>query len=267
MTIQQIRNATNKITFGGKTFLLDPWLAAKGSLGSFSEITLPGVDLTTPDPTKSLIPMPMCELPLSIDEILAGVDATIVTHIHPDHIDIAPDGTLGGPLDKRAPLFCQSETDAAAFRANGFLDVRVLTEAGESFGGVTLRKTFARHGTVIPCGDACGVTLEAEGEKRLYVAGDTVWTSEVQETLRAFRPDVIMLNACAAEFVVFGRLIMNDEDVLWVHRTCPDARLYITHMDTVPHATITRADMKGLLARRGITAYDMPLDGATVTYA
>lgn len=26
MEIQQIRNATNKIDFGGVTFLLDPWL-------------------------------------------------------------------------------------------------------------------------------------------------------------------------------------------------------------------------------------------------
>ena len=31
MNITQIRNATQHITFGGKTFLIDPMLAAKGT--------------------------------------------------------------------------------------------------------------------------------------------------------------------------------------------------------------------------------------------
>ena len=30
MKIQQIRNATLKLSYGGKVFLIDPWLAAKG---------------------------------------------------------------------------------------------------------------------------------------------------------------------------------------------------------------------------------------------
>ena len=38
MDIQQIRNATLKIVYQGKTFLIDPWLCGKGSLGSFEDI-------------------------------------------------------------------------------------------------------------------------------------------------------------------------------------------------------------------------------------
>ena len=38
MNIQQIRNATLRITISGKTFLIDPWLAAKGTMGCFADI-------------------------------------------------------------------------------------------------------------------------------------------------------------------------------------------------------------------------------------
>lgn len=37
MNITQIRNATLHITFGGKTFLVDPMLAPKGAYPGFAE--------------------------------------------------------------------------------------------------------------------------------------------------------------------------------------------------------------------------------------
>ena len=57
MEIQQIRNATNKIKFGGVTFLLDPWLADKGSMGSFDDISQENYQV--PDPVKMVLPMPL----------------------------------------------------------------------------------------------------------------------------------------------------------------------------------------------------------------
>ena len=38
MKIKQIRSATNKITYGGKTFLLDPWLVEQYGLGCFDDM-------------------------------------------------------------------------------------------------------------------------------------------------------------------------------------------------------------------------------------
>lgn len=35
MKFQQIRNATTKLEYGGTTFLVDPWLADTGAMGSF----------------------------------------------------------------------------------------------------------------------------------------------------------------------------------------------------------------------------------------
>ena len=112
---------------------------------------------------------------------------------------------------------------------------------------------------------ACGVLFQAKQEKTLYVAGDTIWTTEIKKTLQTFTPDVVVLNACAAELVGFGRLIMNDEDVEAVARTVPDAQIVISHMDTVAHASITRYTMRGLLAKRGVE-YLMPEDGETLAF-
>ena len=62
------------------------------------------------------------------------------------------------------------------------------------------------------------------------------------------------------------RLIMNDEDVHCVAKTLPMARLYLTHFDNVAHAYITRQTMKGRLAERNVTNYDIPMDGETIEY-
>ena len=51
-----------------------------------------------------------------------------------------------------------------------------------------------------------------------------------------------------------------------VSLAAPDARLYITHMDNVAHASITRHAMRGRLASRGVVNYDMPADGESIVY-
>ena len=258
MEIRQIRNATLKIAYGGKTFLIDPWLSGKGSLGTFADKPFRCLS-----PEKESIPMPMCGLPMPRDEILRGVDAYVVTHIHADHIDMAPEG-IGAPLDKETPVFVQDADDAGVLLKNGFRDITVLYE-NSALGNVSLRKAPGRHGTKIPMCPTCGVVFRAEGEKTLYVAGDTIWYAGVKNTLKEYKPDVVVLNACAAEIVGYGRLIMNDEDVEAVAQTAKNAKIVISHMDTVAHASITRYAMRGLLAKRGVV-YLMPEDGETLAF-
>ncbi len=246
MKIQQIRNATLRISYAGKTFLTDPWLAEKGAMGTIA---------TSPfrcrRPEQEHLPMPLCALPMPVERVLKGVDACIVTHIHPDHIDMAGDGSVGAALPRDLPLFAQSDEDAAVLRRSGFARVRTLSDTS-SFGDVRLMKTPGLHGTERPCGPSCGVAFRHPSEPTLYAAGDTVWFEGVAETLAALRPDVVVLNACAAELVDFGRLIMDDGDVEAVCRALPDARVVVSHMETVAHATISRKDMRERLLRRGI---------------
>ena len=262
MKIQQIRNATLKIEYGGKIFLVDAWLAERNKNGGFTD--MPNLPLHTVDPVKMQIPMPMFELPETVEKILSGVNYYILTHIHPDHIDFNfADGTVGTPLDKNLPIFAQDSDDAAVLKKSGFKSVEILSE--NKIGEIKITKTPARHGTVNPLGNACGVIFQAPNEKTLYIAGDTIFYEGVQETLKDFKPDVVILNACAAEFVETGRLIMNDEDVLSVAKTLPTAQIIISHMDNVAHAAITRYKMRGLMAERGVN-YLMPEDGETLEF-
>src|SRR5690554_703631 len=110
--VQQIRNATLKINYAGKTFLIDPFLAKKG--------THPGFEGTV----NSELRNPLIDLPLPAQEIVKGVDALIVSHTHLDHWD-------GGDhqfIPKGIPLFVQNEADAKLISGQGYTDVRLLKE-------------------------------------------------------------------------------------------------------------------------------------------
>lgn len=263
MKLTQIRNATNRLVYAGKNFLIDPWLAPRHV---FSFVDIPGMPYHVPEPVKENMAMPFYDLPMSNEEILQGIDYYVLTHIHPDHIDMAMDGTVGAPLDKNVPIICQNEEDAAVLKKSGFAEVIVLPETGLDFGAVKLAKMPARHGTVVPCGEAMGVMFMAPDEKTFYLAGDTIWYPEVQQTIRRYHPEVIALNCAAAELVKNGRLIMNDEDVWSVSMEAPNAKLYLTHFDNVAHATITRHAMRALLMARNVSEYDIPADGESIFY-
>ncbi len=261
MRIEQIRNATLRVTFAGTTFLIDPWLAGKGSMGCFAD-----TPFQVCHPEQKTIPMPIHDLPMTREEVLKGVNACIITHVHPDHIDMAQDGTVGAYLPKDMPCLVQSSEDAEVLARSGFARVDVLGSSS-SFAGIALTRTPGCHGTIVPCGPSCGVLFSHPEEKTLYVAGDTIWYEGVADTLQRFAPDVIVLNACAAELVGFGRLIMDDQDVAMVRKACPEAEIVISHMDNVAHASITRAGMKERLNRLGLhEKMHMPEDGEVCTF-
>ncbi len=128
--MQHIRNATSKISYAGKVFLIDPMLASKGAY--------PGFEGTVRSPLRN----PLVELPMPAQNVLKGVDAVIVTHTHLDHWD-------GGEhqfIPKGMPLFVQNEADAKIIRAQGFTNVRVVGE-NTVFEGIRLTKTGGQHDT------------------------------------------------------------------------------------------------------------------------
>lgn len=249
MIIEQIRNATVRIEYAGKNLLIDPWLTAKGDMGSFDDLTA----FQVPDPMKSAIKMPICDLPKSVDEILVDIDAYLLTHLHPDHFDMdLANGTGGRLLDKNVPIFVQNLEEAEFMKVSGFQHVEVLSKGARSIGKFEIIKTPALHGTEKACGPSCGLILRSPEEKTLYIAGDTIWYPEIKTTLETYQPAVIILNACAAELLEFGRLIMDENDVYEVYKTCPNATIIASHMDNVSHASLTRKTLQHKLAERGI---------------
>ena len=142
----------------------------------------------------------------------------------------------------------------------------MLPLTGLKAGNVTITRIPAQHGTYKNCGEAMGVMFSAETEKTFYLAGDTVWYHEVQKVINAFKPEVIALNCCAAETKENGRLIMGAEDVWNVSLAAPEAKLYLTHMDNVAPASVTRFTMRGQLTAYSVSNYDMLEDGESVIY-
>ena len=260
MQVQQIRNATAKISYAGKTFLLDPFLAKKGKY--------PGFEGTF----NSKLRNPLIELPMPAKDVLKGVDAVIVSHTHLDHWD-------GGDhqfIPKAIPLFVQDETDAKLIRGQGYTDVRVLGE-NTVFEGVQLTKTGGQHGTdqmyskkpvADALGKAMGIVFQAPGAKTIYFVGDTVWRTDVDQALARFKPDVIVLNAGDARMVGFtGSIIMGKDDVLHAYQAMPNATIVATHMDAINHMTLSRKDLRDHVKQHGIKdRVRVPADGEILKF-
>src|SRR4051812_23119494 len=203
---------------------------------------------------------PLVPLPVAVEEVIHGVDAVLVTHLHADHLD---DGAISA-LPPSLPLFCQPE-DATRLVAHGFTDVRPVGDDGLEFNGIAIARTPARHGRgeigeqMAP---ASGFLLAAEGEPKLYVAGDTIWCSEVIEVLGREQPNVTVVNAGAAQFVEGGPITMDGADVADLTQGAPWTQVVAVHMEAINHCLLTRDRLREKLAGLGLAAHVMiPGDG------
>lgn len=260
--IQQIRNATIKIKFGGKTILVDPMLAPKDAFPPIPESFAP---------TQ---PFPLVDLPVSVDQILQA-DAVIVTHLHPDHFD----EIAAQAIPKDMPIIAQDDIDAATLRDLGFTNVDTLKYDGTAkIGEITIIKTDCVHGIkedTMPYYDAIGLRWEASGfilkhpdeKKVIYVAGDTIWSDGVQYALKYFQPDVVVVNVAGAQFLTSGPIIMQLNDLVKTIRATPNSTAIVaSHLDAVSHATVTRKDVRKLIADYSFSKVLVPEDGETLDF-
>ncbi|WP_369958120.1 MBL fold metallo-hydrolase [Psychrobacter sp. CLB018] len=259
---QQIRNATIKLDYDGTTFLVDPMLAAKNAY--------PGFEGTV----NSQIRYPMVDLPISVEEVLKA-DAIILTHLHADHWDDAARNLV--PRDM--PIFTQDEADAAIVRKDGFTDVRVLTEQGVVFKGTKINKTIGQHGTdamyKVPAlaqllGKTMGIVFQKPNYKTVYVVGDTIWHKEVEDALTRYKPDAVILNTGYAQLTTFvdDSIIMGKDDVYRAYKFSPNAQIVSVHMDTVNHATLTKAELCRFIEEKHLNKQRalVPNDGQTYKF-
>ncbi len=103
---------------------------------------------------------------------LEGLDAIVVTHQHPDHIDV---NRGPGLLERNPDATLISDPDSAA--ALEFGDWSPNAEGLETVvGGVTVRGVGSQHAVILPALPRVanvGVVLNAEGEPSLFHPGDT----------------------------------------------------------------------------------------------
>ncbi len=251
MVIQQIRNATLKIKYGGITFLIDPWFQDQGT----------GFSAKAVRPEMQGIKCPMNALPDTPESILKDVDYCLVTHLHFDHF--CPDY-----LPSSLRIIAQNPEDAGKIREMGFDNAASFESEILTIGEVVIHKTKAIHGDseeiVQKMGEVCGYVFETPGEKCLYLAADTVYCPEAEQTISRYHPEVIMLNCCEAT-TPLGGLIMNLPDVEKLCQAAPDAIVVASHLDSVNHALLTRKDIKAFADARSLSMIRIPEDGECTT--
>ncbi|GKU76423.1 MBL fold metallo-hydrolase [Paenibacillus sp. L3-i20] len=251
MRIRLIRNATLVINYGDKTFLVDPFLAPKGTYASFPN-------------TANQVGNPTVHLPAPINEIIE-VDAVIVTHLHLDHFDT----TAIEALPKDILVISQSDTDAKSIREKGFSNVQTLRQVS-TIDNISLSQTSGQHGKGeigLIMGEVSGVVFKHPDEKKLYIAGDTIWCEDVEAAIEEHEPEVIVVNGGAAQFLQGDPITMNKEDIYRTYKEAPDAIIVVAHMEAVNHCSLTRNELKDFIEDKALTVnVIVPEDGETIAF-
>ena len=220
MQLTLVRNATLLLEVGGKRLLVDPMLDDAGSRPAI-------------EGTRNPVPNPTVGLPFPAEDVVRDLDAVLITHRHRDHLDTRGEELL--PRD--APVFCQPE-DEAALRELG-VDVHPVDDALD-WDGIRMTRTPGRHGS----GEMARLLAPVSGFvlDDVYIAGDTVWYEEVEETIERHRPRVAIVNAGGAEFAEGGLIIMGIDDVREVVARVPT--VVAVHMEALNHCHLTRGELR-----------------------
>jgi L-ascorbate metabolism protein UlaG (beta-lactamase superfamily) len=246
--LQLIRNATMRLRYAGRLYLTDPLLGPKHSLPSFAG--------------KS--PNPLVDLPGAPEDVFAGVDLTLLSHLHRDHFDPAAQQLLPRVM----PILCQPGEEGRV-ASYGFTHVTPLADAMRD-GAVTITRVPGQHGAgkvLDDMGMVSGFVFQAAGEPTVYWAGDTIWYDAVAATIARYQPHVIITHSAGAVWGDGGLIIMDGAQTVAVCRAAPASTVVAIHMDVFDHATVNRAELRAYADAAGIPTDRLliPADGATLT--
>ena len=253
MDITLVRNATVIIEYAGRRLLVDPDFGPKHSRPAFA------------DRSKN----PMVDLPIAPGDILKGMDAVFISHLHSDHFDDVAQSMV--PKDIR--LFCQPD-DQTRIADMGFTNLTAVNES-VSWGPATITRTGGRHGEGPigrMMGPVSGCVLQAPGEPTLYWAGDTILCDDVRAAVQSFNPDIIVIHASGAVWPDDSgqpvHIVMDDAQTVELCRLAPNSVIVAVHMEALDHGTVTRANLRDRARAQNIADNQLmiPADGQTLTF-
>ena len=248
VSIQLIRNATLKINYCEKVFLVDPMLGERNTFMSFVQ------------PNENL--NPTVDLPLPVEEIVAGTDAVLLTHGHPDHIDEAALKALPSTLPLFAQSFDQKLLEESPFSAINYV------ETCTGYGNVTIRKTKGKHGPdalLETLGEVSGFILSAPNLPTIYIVGDCLLDAEIEQTIETYNPDIIITNSGGAQFMGEHRILMNAEDTINIAKKVPHASIIAVHLEAIDHCPETRHSIQEKATENQVTIFT-PKDGEVIEF-
>jgi L-ascorbate metabolism protein UlaG (beta-lactamase superfamily) len=247
LKLQLVRHATLLLDYAGMKILVDPMLSDAGAMAAIQN---------SPQPR----PNPLVALLFPVEQVLDGVQLVLVTHTHRDHWDDAAIQLV----PKDLPLLCQPE-DMKKMEAVHFVNASPVDHM-KHWSHICITRTPAQHGSgeiARAMAPSSGYMLSSEGEPTLYITGDTIWYDQVAETIKEHNPQVIVVNAGAAQFLHGDPITMTAGDVVRVCRAATHAQVVAVHMEAINHCLLTREE----LARQAHGTGDqliIPEDGAQV---
>jgi len=247
MELQLIRNATMRFVYAGHVLLVDPYFAPKHSLDSY----------------VGKARNPLIDLPCEPEDVMRGVEALIVSHLHGDHFDRVAQEML----PKALPLFCQPG-DEERILAKGFQSVTPIKDS-ITWQDIRIARVPARHGSgawADKMGNVSGFVLRAESEPTIYWCGDTIWYEDVAQTIAREQPDVIVTHSSGAMLEANEPIVMDIAQTIEVCRAAPNAKVVAVHLESLDHGTVARSDLRVHADQEGIAATQLliPQDGETL---
>lgn len=116
-------------------------------------------------------------------------------------------------------------------------------------------------------GEVSGVVFNHPDEKTLYIAGDTVWCSDVQDAIKHHNPEVIIVNGGAAQFLQGDPITMTKEDIYQTYMEAQQSTIIVSHMEAVNHCLLTRQELKAFIDEKGLSNNILvPNDGESITF-
>lgn len=254
LEIEFIRHATFILNIGGLKLLVDPMLSGQHEM-----------DAVRNAPNTERIPMlPLPFAESEMNDKLKMIDAILVTHTHRDHWDPKAQSIL----NKEKPVICQPP-DVEKLKQQGFTNILAVNEKID-FKGLTIHRVNGQHGTG-DIGSAMGPVsgfIIVTGKKKIYIAGDTIWCNDVERAIAAHKPDVIVVNAGAAQFNQGDPITMTSNDVKKTIGALPTSKVIAVHMDVINHCRLTRVDLKKELESANLlTNCVIPGDGEKIQLA
>lgn len=251
MKFRLLRHATLLVDVAGKKILVDPMLSKKDAM----------------EPVKNAVDnsrIPMTELPFdehALHTIITESDAVIVTHTHRDHWDIAAQQLI--PKDKL--ILCQP-TDEGIIKAQGFINIQPV-EKSFTWNKIKFHRANGLHGTGDigkAMGQVSGFVIDFNSQ-RLYIAGDTIWCSDVEKAISDYKPGHIIVNGGGAQFLQGDPITMTIDDVTMLS-AFTQAKVSVVHLDTINHCVQKKSDFKKAIAEHRLTdQVSIPADGSWTT--
>lgn len=245
MKYLHLRNATAKIDFGGLNLLVDP---AFGPVGSFPALVGKALN-------------PMVPLPISINEALYGVDAVIVTHLHPDHWDSYASKTL----PKSIPIVTGSPAIQNQLQKEGFEQVLV---GPTSVRGVSFTPFLVQHGEqfMLPLmGEVFGFFVQDIQGHVLALPSDTILTPMLVQQLQSATPRWVVANAGGNYFeghnnpfgealtTASGSVILDGNMLVELMHQLPLATFIGVHVGAWDHESETRQSLRQKAQTAGVS--------------